>query len=162
VRLCFELDLQSGRLTVPKGKLYCLLEQMTRARDGCQLTATALASVVGKIVSMSLALGPVTRLMTCNMYALLNARISWCQELSLTPAALDELSFWLHSIKNFNGQNLWSRPSAVRVVYSNASSTGYGGYCIQHGGYAATSTVLGLSQKANRVLHGGNFVLFAK
>jgi len=58
--LCFELDLQSGRLTVPEGKLCCLLEEMTRARDGHQLTVTALTSVVGKIVSMSLALGPVT------------------------------------------------------------------------------------------------------
>ena len=37
----------------------------------------------------------------------------------------------------FNGQNIWPSPSAVRVVYSDASNTGYGGYCVEHGGHVA-------------------------
>ena len=40
---------------------------------------------------------------------------------------------WNIYIEKFNGQNMWPGPSAVRVVYSDASSTGYGGYCIEHG-----------------------------
>ena len=34
---------------------------------------------------------------------------------------------------NFNGQHIWPRPSAVRLVYSDASSTRYGGYLVEHG-----------------------------
>ena len=33
----------------------------------------------------------------------------------------------------FNGQRIWLKPSAVRVVYSDASGTGYGGYIVEHG-----------------------------
>ena len=32
---------------------------------------------------------------------------------------------------------MWPGPSAVRVVYSDTSSTGYGGYCIEHGDQVA-------------------------
>ena len=33
---------------------------------------------------------------------------------------------------------MWPGPSALCVVYSDTSSTGYGGYCIEHGDQAAT------------------------
>jgi len=39
---------------------------------------------------------------------------------------LQEIEFWLTEISNFNAQKIWPKPSAVRVVYSDASSTGYG------------------------------------
>ena len=35
------------------------------------------------------------------------------------------------------GQHIWPRPSAVRVVYSDASSIGYGGYVVEHGNLVA-------------------------
>ena len=37
----------------------------------------------------------------------------------------------------FNGQSIWPSPSTVRVVYSATSNTGYGGYCVEHGGHFA-------------------------
>ena len=64
---------------------------------------------------------------------MLNARRSWCQYLLLTADAVEELAFWLEHINTFNGQNIWPKASAVRVVYSDASSTGFGGYCVEHG-----------------------------
>ena len=48
-----------------------------------------------------------------------------------------ELQFWLDQINNFNGQNIWHSPSAIRVVYSDASSSGYGGYLVEHGCHIA-------------------------
>jgi len=56
----------------------------------------------------------------------------------LSDEAKKELSFWLSRIQQFNGQNLWPKPSAVRVIYSDASCTGYGGYEVEHGGQLAT------------------------
>ena len=55
-----------------------------------------------------------------------------------TSDALEELAFWLQDISVLNGQNLWPDPSAVRVVYSDASGTRYGGYCVEHGGHITT------------------------
>ena len=43
------------------------------------------------------------------------------------------MKFWLDEISKFNGQHIWPKPSAVRVVYSDASATVYGGYTVEHG-----------------------------
>ena len=34
----------------------------------------------------------------------------------------------------YNAQPIWLSPSAVRLVYSNVSDTGYWGYTVEHGG----------------------------
>ena len=85
------------------------------------MPARSLASLIGKIMSMSLALGPVTKLMTHSLYVTLNSKVAWCQKLDLTPEALEELTFWFNEVSKFNGQYIWPKPSAVRVVYSDAS-----------------------------------------
>ena len=136
--LGFEVDLEGGQLIVPQAKIDSLMEQMKRARSCWEIPATALASVIGKIMSMSLALGPLAHMMTRSMYAVLNASSSWCHQVLLTSEVLEELTFWLDNINNFNGQNIWPKASAVRVVYSDASSTGCGGYCVEHVGHIAT------------------------
>ena len=59
--------------------------------------------------------------------------VTWCQTLLLTAEASEELSFWLKHIEKFNGQNIWPKPSAVQVVYTDASSTDFGGYYVDHG-----------------------------
>ena len=112
---------------------------MKRARYYHEMPATALASVIGRIMSMSLALGLLARMVTRSMYAVLNARSSWCHQALLTPEALEELVLWLDNIDNFNGQTIWPKASAIRVVYSDASDSGYGGYCVEHGGHIVTS-----------------------
>ena len=131
--LGFEVDLESGQLLIPQLKIDSLMEQMKRAKYCSEMSATALASVIGRIMSVSLALGPLARMMTRCMYAVLNTRSSWCHQVLLTPEALEELAFWLNNIDNFNGQNIWPKASAIRVVYSDASGSEYDGYCVEHG-----------------------------
>ena len=41
--------------------------------------------------------------------------------------------FWTNCVTGYNAQPIWRSPSAVRVVYSDASDTGYGGYLVEHG-----------------------------
>lgn len=82
---------------------------------------------------MSLALGPVARLMTRCMYAVLESRMSWCDMLDVTDGVREELRFWTQSLVTFNGQPIRYKPSALRVVYSDASNVGYGGYVVEHG-----------------------------
>ena len=59
--------------------------------------------------------------------------MSWCQNLRLSSEAAAELQFWKEKLENFNGKNIWHSSSAVRLVYSDASDTGYGGYTVEHG-----------------------------
>ena len=56
-------------------------------------------------------------------------------EFSWDSKAREELVFWLGNVDCFNGQSIWRSPSAVRVVYSDASSTGFGSYIVEHGSH---------------------------
>ena len=40
----------------------------------------------------------------------------------------EELTFWVSCLDGINGQILWKTQAVVRVVYSDASSTGYAGF----------------------------------
>jgi len=82
---------------------------------------------------MSVALGPVA---TRGLYALINARQSWCAVMEITNNVKSELQFWLTEIQEFNGQNIGVHPSALRVEYTNASNTGYAD-TVQHGCHVA-------------------------
>jgi len=82
---------------------------------------------------MSITLGPVARLMTRSLYSLLNRHHSWFESLHITPEAYEELQFWHKSITTYKRQNISKSPSAVQVVYSDASGIGFGGYTVEHG-----------------------------
>ena len=69
--LGFQINLQDGQLTIPDQKVESLTRLMQQAKDSRSIQATALARITGKIISMALALGPVTRLMTRSLYAVL-------------------------------------------------------------------------------------------
>ena len=53
--------------------------------------------------------------------------------LDITPDVRQELEFWKACLAEYNCQPIWHSPSAVRVVYSDASDTGYGGYVVENG-----------------------------
>ena len=62
--LGFELDLERGCISAPPDKVDTL-KMLIRQAIGCRfIGAKPLAGIVGKIMSLSLALGPVARLMT--------------------------------------------------------------------------------------------------
>ena len=86
-----------------------------------------LASAVGQIISMSLVIGPVARLHTRTLYTVINMRCSWADRLLLSDEAREDLAFWKSCLSYFNGQSIWFLPGVTRVVYSDASSSGYGG-----------------------------------
>ena len=135
--LGFNIDLAKGYISVPEGKLNNLRAQVTQAVERNRLPAKFLASVIGKIISMAIAIGPVARLMTRNLYVVLNSRQAWCDDLELSVDAKSELQFWAQELPRFNGQDIWPSPAAIRVVYTDASQSGYGGYTVEHGCHIA-------------------------
>ncbi len=75
--LGFVIDLALGQIEVPKGKLQTLQQMLTQTCTADRVHAKRLASVVGRIISMGQAIGPVSRFMTHSLYALLDSRNSW-------------------------------------------------------------------------------------
>ena len=126
-------DTSVGHLEVPAEKITLLKCQLKQTIGMRWVPARLLASVVGKIIAMGLAIGPLTRFMTRSLYATIEARCSWCDRLQLSPEAEYELNFWEKRVSDFNAHPFWRAPSAVRVVYSDASDTGFGGYMVEHG-----------------------------
>ena len=135
--LGFVIDMSLGQIEVPQEKIARLLLVLEKVRHSAHVSARQLASVVGKIISMGLAVGPVSRFMTRSLYAVLESRIAWCEHLRLPEDAYKELEFWSTNLAEYKAQPIWHSPSAVRVVYSDASATGYGGYIVEHGCYTA-------------------------
>ena len=135
--LGFEIDIAAGRVSVPQQKIEALQSQLCQATKNVILPARSWACLTGKIISMSIAIGPVARLMTRGMYTLLNTRVSWSQALPLSDEARAEILFWNAEIQKFNGQNIWVGPSALRVVYTDASDSGYARYTVHHGCHIA-------------------------
>ena len=103
-------------------------------RELQRLPVRELASIVGKIISMGLAIGPVSRFLTRSIYSLLETRDTWYDLLEISADAHRELEFWKACLAEYSSQPIWQVPSAVRVVYSDASESGYGGYIVEHGG----------------------------
>ena len=68
---------------------------------------------------------------------MLNQRRCWSDLLKLNAEATAELQFWKLSLQGYNSQPIWLQPGAVRVVYLDASNTGFGGYTVEHGGEVA-------------------------
>ena len=114
---------------MPEEKLLKLISSIKVILIHNRVCVRKLASIVGLTISMSLAIGPVSRLRTRALYHVLNSRRYWSDVLPLSCASCDELLFWKSSLTAFNGQSIWFSPGATRVVFSDASPTGYGGYC---------------------------------
>ena len=86
---------------------------------------------------MSLGIGPISHSMTRAMHALIESIVSWCDMLTLTDDVKYEMEFLLMGLRSFDTQPIWHSPSAVCMVYFDASDTGYGGYIVEHGPYVA-------------------------
>ena len=61
------------------------------------LTPKQLAKITGQLSSMYLAIGPLVRLFTRNMYHEIENRASWYEPKIISEETKDELEFWLNN-----------------------------------------------------------------
>ena len=95
-----------------------------------KVTARFLASIIGQIISMQGAIGPVVRLRTRSMYVCLLTRASWNAPIVLNSEAVTEVVFWKENTAILNGRELNIVQQYSNIVYTDASGTGYGGYVV--------------------------------
>ncbi|XP_078688642.1 uncharacterized protein LOC144920363 [Branchiostoma floridae x Branchiostoma belcheri] len=89
-----------------------------------------IASIVGQIISLELCIGSVVRIMTRYLYFMIETRSSWYCNVTLDHQAIREVIFWFEHLRIANGFPIASEFEAARIVYSDASAEGYGGYVV--------------------------------
>ena len=134
--LGFILNLREGIIQVPLRRIKSLRDRIDLVvRHNSSVTARQLAGLVGSIVSMGLALGPVSRLWTRAMYYDILSAEFWSQHIALSPEAMREVQFWKESFDDCHGQPIWKTDPKIDVIaYLDASDSGWGGYCVNVGG----------------------------
>ncbi|KAL9969042.1 hypothetical protein ACROYT_G021206 [Oculina patagonica] len=114
-----EISATEKRVTSLQQDLSSLL-----ATSSICLPVRKLASVCGKIISLGNCVGNVSRLMSRNLFAVINSAPSWNASVYLSSDALAELNFWSSNVASLNGIPMWpvsSKPS--KIVYSDASGS---------------------------------------
>ena len=126
--LGFILDLGKRMFKVPVDKIRKLTMSIQNIPAKGRVSVRQLASVVGQIISMGIAFGPIAWLRSRYLCDVINHRWSWQDKVVLLQEAADELQFWKANIARFNGQHIWFSPGATRIAYSDASDFAFGGY----------------------------------
>ncbi|XP_045211850.2 uncharacterized protein LOC123563229 isoform X1 [Mercenaria mercenaria] len=99
--------------------------------DKCNIiNVKALASVVGKIISLQNVIGNKVRMRTREMYRCILSRASWNAPVLVSEQAIAELKFWRENVRKINHKGKYFKNMSVCAVsiYADASAEGYGGF----------------------------------
>ena len=127
------LNFKDGTIHIPERRIAKLKTSLSACLKHRSVMARDLASITGQIISMLCAVGNISRLLTRSCYAAIECRESWDQLVLISPSIRTELSFWHDNIDSINGRPMSPKSSAVAIVYSDASDSGFGGYLVQCG-----------------------------
>ena len=95
--LGYVVDLKRGLFKVPQCRRDTMFTKLSEVEKVALPTARELASLVGSIISMYLGLGPVVRMHTRSLYAVINEACYWDERVALSEEALDEIHFWFEN-----------------------------------------------------------------
>ena len=115
---------------VPTEKIDRLLNHIDICLNSTDTTARQISKIAGYLISMSLALGKIARLFTRQMYKLIESRNFWDEPVNLNEEVLSELKFWQRGLQHNNGFRIKSFYLTTKIVYSDASQDGYGGFIV--------------------------------
>jgi hypothetical protein len=75
--LGFQINLNDFSVSAPKEKIDGTVQAISKTLSGVKVSARQVSAVAGKIISMSIVLGNVTRLMTRFLYAFISCSATW-------------------------------------------------------------------------------------
>lgn len=126
--LGFIIDTIRMIFQVPPKKLEKLKGAIKDVLNSSYISLRSIARIAGYLVSMTIALGPIARLFTRQMYYMIARRESWRDVITLSEPVAQELKFWLNHVDAFSGYAIQRKFSATAIVYSDASVSGFGGF----------------------------------
>ena len=110
----FIINTSSGLIYATDARIESLCCDLNELCAGFQVSASIhvkrLASVVGKIISLSACCGDVTQIMTRYLHFIVNSRDSWHSIVFIQDQAKRELLFWRDNLRSLNGVSFWSSP----------------------------------------------------
>ncbi|CAC5401129.1 unnamed protein product [Mytilus coruscus] len=117
-----KIKFEEGVIDIPVHKLENLRVKVHNLRFKSFATARELASVVGSIISMRFAYGPICQIFTRQLSMLIANKVFWDAKNSLPPEARDELHFWSQNIDSLSPRVIspWFR-LPERIIYTDAS-----------------------------------------
>ena len=101
---------------IPDYRILKLKSALESCLQRSVISARELASITGQIISMSCAVGNLTRLSTRSCYLSIEQRTSWDDLLCISSELRRELSFWINSIDAVNGRRMIPKSSSVAQV----------------------------------------------
>ena len=132
--LGYEADMERGVFLVPGRRWSKMLSVLTHVWENKHsVKARAVAALVGHIMSMRLAIGPVTRLWTRSLYRRIMMADHFGQHIHLDADACQELTFWRNRLTGEAAVGtcfpIWPRAVKAEVItYSDASNWAWGGH----------------------------------
>ena len=109
------MDFETGLISIPEERILKLKSSIDSCLQDNFISARGLASITaGLIISISCAVGNVTRLLTRDCYAAIKRRTSWDKLLFVSPPAIrNELSFWQSNIDSISVKPMSPKSSSV-------------------------------------------------
>ena len=109
---------------IPEAKVRKLKSLLSSAIRDKSSSYRKLARIAGSLTSVALAVGPLSRLFTRQMYLAIESCSAWDHSLHFSSALLEMLRFWYCNIDSFNGYSLRPPPDSSTVIFS--SDVGFG------------------------------------
>ena len=110
--LGFIVDTIRMTFQVPPKKLEKLKRVISDVLNSPTVSLRNIARIAGYLVSMTMALGPIGRLFTRQMYYV----IAWQDVVTISEPVAQEVKFWLNHVDAFNGYAIKRKFSATAIV----------------------------------------------
>ena len=136
--LGFVINTIAMTFQIPEAKVRKLKSLLSSAIRDKSSSYRELARIAGSLISVALAVGPLSRLFTRQMYLAIESRSAWDHTLHFSSALLEKLRFWYCNIDSFNGYSLRPPPDSSTVIFSDASDVGFGGFSASLDGVTAS------------------------
>jgi hypothetical protein len=140
IRLGFVVNLAEGlfKVHIRIWETLKALFGLIISSKGVRVQARKLASLVGTVISMKLAWGPITQLYTRNLYHILSNVLSLNCWITINDEALNELHFWNDLPRLRFESDMWPSSSGLFIkVATDASDIGWGGHTLRGVTYIA-------------------------
>ena len=126
--LGFVIDSISLSFRIPEKKVSKLKDLLDSTIQAGYSSFRELVRIAGTIISVALAVSPISRLMTRQMYFAIETRSAWDNSIHFSPSLLLELKFWYCNIDCLDGYSIRPPLATHTVVFSDASFVAFGGF----------------------------------
>uniref|UniRef100_A0A7M5XJR3 Reverse transcriptase domain-containing protein n=1 Tax=Clytia hemisphaerica TaxID=252671 RepID=A0A7M5XJR3_9CNID len=129
--LGFIIDTEKMKFEVPTTKILKVQNLLLEALNCEFISAREISRIAGNLISMAQAIGPLVYLFTKQLYKFVESSFSWDKKRLLTFDVRQELEFWKENLEVTKSFRINTQPEVTKIVFSDASETGYGGYVVE-------------------------------